>query len=155
MPAPVIADWDLIQTLYIQGLSPKRIMDRTGISQSTIQSRAKRYRWTALRAELASDLTRAATATLEDLSSRTKNKLGAVIERHTQLVPTATTWNKAKEINNDIEPLIRSAKVVFGWGDNDDNAVVRIGIMAGTVIDNVPPEKSILISETLPPEKTP
>lgn len=49
MPRPLLADWPLIQALFLQGFSDRQISERTGVKPVTIRARAARHGWCIMR----------------------------------------------------------------------------------------------------------
>src|SRR4051812_29160449 len=49
MPQALNADWNLAQTLYVQGVPYKAIAERVGVTEVSLRQRAYRHKWAALK----------------------------------------------------------------------------------------------------------
>ena len=138
----VQADWDLIQTLYAQGVGPKEISARTGVKADSISSRASRRNWqrlvTATKQVMQEPIRE--KPEIDEHSKRTRAALGKFVSRSAELVEQEIprlTGKRAIRLNQDLEPLVRNAKQVFGWSENSNEPAVRINLPASTAVVQV------------------
>lgn len=168
--SPESPDWTHVQTLYLQGKSPKEIEAITGIPKQSVSVRASRLGWTAslrksrqtvqVTAELAKD-DKDDSPKLTAQSERTRTALADVLVRSAEKLashPIHTT-STALRLNQDAESLVRNAKTVFGWSESQSTPSVRISVLSsfqvaptqdqakGPVID-VTPVKQVQDSES-------
>ena len=137
-PATTPTDWAIIQAMYAQGLGPKEISVRTGVSSNVIATRASRGNWSRLTTACASIVHASARNAVRDIvdeeSGRARKKLSVLIDRHLDKIPEARSWKHAASLQRDLEPLVRNAKCVYGWGEPDAAGAVRIGVIRNAVI---------------------
>lgn len=76
MPKPLVADWDLIKSLILKGLTPKQVSEQTGISHEAIRKRAQRSNWDKEKAKIAAVVSQAVQ---RDVTEGQKNYLNRVI----------------------------------------------------------------------------
>lgn len=127
---PAAPDWLLAPVLYAQGIPAATIAARIGVSHDCLRQRALRQGWSRLRDELAHSASLATEKAIDTIldghSSDTRKALGKAMAQHVALMPQATGWKQAVRLQEDLEPLVRNARVVFGWGEGDKQGVVQI-----------------------------
>jgi hypothetical protein len=139
-PAP---DWLLAQTLFAQGMSPKVIASQVGASLEAVHKRAQRGQWSVLADKTRSVAVQCAEHAVETVLSGysldTRKALGRAITEHVAKIPSAKGWKHANRIQQELEPLVRNAKTVFGWGNDDGSkASVRIGVLNMATVQALP-----------------
>jgi len=128
-------DWLLAQVLFAQGMPATAIAPRVGASAEAVHKRAQRGQWSRLRDETARGMVKATENTIETVlsgySMDTRKALGRALSEHVAKIPQAKGWKHAKSLQQDLEPLVRNAKVVFGWDAQDARPTqsIRIGVL--------------------------
>jgi hypothetical protein len=140
------ADWDLIQSLYVSGIKPKEIEARTGVKADTVSARASRKKWVALTARVKETLQvrengqgEAVIATSNHRSERARNSLAAILERAIDRIEQmpVQSGKAALKLASELEPVVRSCKVIHGWSDSAQSPLVRISVMAGSSVVSI------------------
>ena len=139
MPQAVQADWNLIREMYTQGLKCAEIEKQTGVKAGTIASRASRCKWTgvALQAKqavqkLIKGSEGESASKLGDSSERTRSRLARLVERSAERIEEMTlkSPSHALKVNQELESVVRNAKTVFGWTENQQAPAIRIAVLA-------------------------
>lgn len=142
MPNAVQADWGLIQQLYIQGFTPKVIADKTGVKADTVSIRAHRGKWKELAARAieavkgqvpqATEVQTATESALASSSERVRERLARLVERSVAKLEELDirTPSHALAVNGELEPVMRNAKVLYGWGEALAQPAIRIQVVA-------------------------
>ena len=143
MSKPFQADWQLIQTLYVQGLTPRAIAERINdpkISKELIQTRSKRGNWMRLRTATLSTSIQPAKVALSDereaianLSKQARNALAAEVIDSTHHLATLKR-SKSLESTYTRSQIARTtaetAKTVFGWdSDSAKSTVINVAVL--------------------------
>jgi hypothetical protein len=139
-PAP---DWLLAQTLFAQGLPHHAIAKRIGANPDAVRQRAVRGQWSQLRDAIEADSVRVVEKTIDHVlagySADTRKALGRSIVETAQSIPRPRGFKHATRIQSELEPLVRNAKTVFGWGNDDGSkASVRIGVLNLATVQALP-----------------
>lgn len=81
MPAALMVDWRIAESLYMQGVSVREVAHRLGVKHATVESRAKRYQWPERRKRTLAMVAVAAVERVEKgLAERGKAVLGVLME---------------------------------------------------------------------------
>ena len=120
MPKPLNVDWSFVQSLWLQGLTPARISQKTGVKVRTIESKATRAGW---RASLAKSQTALACYPQSDLmahvaksSSNVRSRLANTLDKSSEVL--ASLPLNGKTLDKRLESARKLAVVadpVFGW----------------------------------------
>lgn len=141
-------NWPFIQSLYLQGLTPKQISAQTGVKADTISCRASRNGWTsalakakpAVQVTVETSKAKDSEASLSKSSEAVRSGLADVITRSVEKIQALTlkTPKHALKVNSELECVVRNAKTVFGWSEGQSHPAVRINILGSAVIDTQP-----------------
>lgn len=128
------------KALYLRGLRPTSIAAETGVSTAVIHVWINRHGWKVLRnaTELTLDKRQGRVLSImpaapSAASNRTRDALAKVIEKHTEALAQVNAKADVKairKVGKALEPLVRSAKIVHGWG-NDSIAGVVVSELLG------------------------
>lgn len=146
-------DWEFIKTLYVQGLNPKAISERTGVKRDTIRARANYHSWIQLRettvpfypASRNSLVKRTQKALAEasqmaqDAFSREIHAQVAVLERQpprklADLANTRAREGRASVVNR----LVTTAEKLYGWSGNTQAPALNLTQINFTSADDRP-----------------
>lgn len=133
-------DWTVVQALYLQGVKLSTIADQTGANPVAIRSRARRLNWRSSALQVQSNIAQSARLALIQQSEATKRALGSVITKSAQVLERVQINSKGEacRINADMEPVVRNAKVVFGWRDEETKPIVNIGTLQSITLNTEP-----------------
>lgn len=143
MPAAVDTDWEIIKQLYIQGIPPHKIEERTGVKAKTIHTRATRGQWRRVQAKVIEEL-RIHTPMLSDhvakASIETRNVLAnSLRELSTHIAAPKSkprSLKQAVKLQADLEPAIRNAERIFGWSQQSSTTA-----FSSQVLSEAPPNE--------------
>jgi hypothetical protein len=134
MPASLKTNWEIIQSLYVNGVTCPRIAEQFGINVDTIRKRVAREGWVALRAKVIDDPRQADLAQESSLSTASmilKKSMARSLVRAARLLD-GTKVGTLKDMNKlqaELSPTIRNATVVFGWDKETTEPMVRVSIL--------------------------
>ena len=144
-------DWPLIQQLYIQGATLHAISMQCGVKPGTIAARASRNGWRKVATAASEKMqliqarearqAEAESTNLDKASQDARKRVSRSILEALSVLPSPDDWKTAAKQQTALEPLVRNAKTVFGWGDDAAPCSVRISLLAQagvhiTVSDN-------------------
>lgn len=135
VPKPLAIDWNAIQSLFLQGLPPATIAKQTGVKFGTIQSRASRKGWVAIRDGVKANLAKplrdtlamqvaqaqsnaiakasqqAQTAFAEEVNAQAKLLRSKPAKRLSDLSSTPKRQGRAAVVST----LVNAAAKLYGW----------------------------------------
>jgi hypothetical protein len=76
MSKPIAADWDLIKSLILKGLTPRQVSEQTGVSYEAIRKRGQREGWDKEKSQIAHYVSQAVA---KDVTEGQRNYLNRVI----------------------------------------------------------------------------
>ena len=131
------------QALYVSGMSSAQVSAKTGVPAGTVRKWSQRGKWFPLRDSLRQDMSQACLVTvgngLERASETMRTRLAGTLAKHVDAldkVPAKSNLKHISAVGAALEPLVRSSKVVFDWGERDALGVIDIASMR-TAIDAV------------------
>lgn len=163
MPTALKADWDLIRHLYLSGTPLDTIVKETGVAKGTIASRANRANWKRTQAA-AKSIVQTPTAPvdrrearepaidIEHASKTVRSRAAKAISSALDTLTEPGDWKTAARQQSQLEPLIRNARTVFGWGDDATTSSVRISILAQCVVSDGPSQNKHSFPAALGPD---
>lgn len=124
---PGVIDWKLIDGLYLQGLLPEAISERTGVNSRTIAVSLSRRGITKER-----DLTLAKQRE-EGRSDRLREKLGEIAESTADsLLAKAPSTPEDLNLHADTaQKVAKTASLLYGWGEGAQVAIIMPGVLTG------------------------
>ena len=130
-----VNNWDEIERLYMQGLTPTAISARTKVKATTIFQRATRYKWPAKRKALEAELTK---TTPQDMSARAASWQEQVADLMETRLNHLKTISPDKLKLSDLETLARiteltdkQARRTFGL--DQQQSPVSVGLVGITL----------------------
>jgi len=135
VPKPLNIDWNAIQSLFLQGIPPATIAKQTGLSVNTVQKRASRKGWVAIRDRVKVDLSKplrdtlamqvaqaqsnaiakasaqAQTAFAEEVNAQAKLLRSKPARRLSDLSSTPKRQGRAAVVST----LVNAAAKLYGW----------------------------------------
>ena len=134
MPVALPAETrEIVKSLWIQGVTNERILQQTGVKPGTLKTWTKRYNWPLLRSKVKQDVDRACVVVVQDglanASEALRGKMSALLEKHTESLAKVSAKPSLKHIQQvgaALEPLVRSAKAVYDWGQQDSIGIVQV-----------------------------
>ena len=120
---PDIDPDSLRRGLQRKGLSLKRV-NNTAIGQSSVSG--------VVSAALSAGDTVTLKAVRRVAGAKVREGLGRVLEAHTEALERVETRSEPEHIAKvgaAMEPLARTAKIVYGWSEGDGEGVVMVGRM--------------------------
>ena len=130
MPAPIVADWKLIESLFLQGVGATQLANDTGVAVATINQRARRGGWVKLRKELNGRVA-------VDLAERAKSWRTAAIgaaDRFLEairLMPQARVNKLARQDVQNLRDVIEAGLRAYGL-DKAGTEPIRLGVYVGS-----------------------
>jgi hypothetical protein len=136
MPRALNADWNLAQTLYVQGVPYKAIAEKVGVTEMSLRQRAHRHGWHALKTTALETVSQVVTQhsgrTLAQRSTEVRSALadelgesvGAL--RQTPLKPNLAHLDERAEVT---QKLVGAASKVYGWNTETEIPIVVVGRM--------------------------
>lgn len=144
----------LAQALYVQGFGPAVISQKTGVKRETVSTWAKRFKWTAVRDNLAEETAKACKVvvsnSLERESERMRSQFAGILSNHVSSlaqVPAKANLGHIQKVGQAIEPLARTAKAVFDWGNKVELGLIVAGEMTQAIDIEAEPTQPQAITE--------
>ena len=144
--------------LWYQGVRPHLICVETGVKPGTLKTWIKRGGWARAVAEGQAimvnrgitALTRETTAQLEGASSALREQFANLLAKGAEKLanaPLVESISHVKEFGDALEPLVRSAKIVHGWGSEG-----QAGLILGDLLssDQTPTEIAASVESVNP-----
>lgn len=131
MPKPLEINREIVKTLYLQGYTTKTICDQTGCTPTALKTWRNRFKWNQQVAE-AREIAVTHSAGVQSRSLALRETLADVLAKHSAAlakVPASPNLKHIKQVGDALEPLTRSAKTVFDWGNDKPNALIVMGDM--------------------------
>ena len=131
MPKALKVDWELIQALYVQGETAKRLSERFQIKEISIYSRAKRLGWPKLREECRRNkLERASKAVQNQTVTKVRkirDSLAKAEERVLQSIEAQPVESYVGDALEQVQRIIHSAAKtsveILGIGAESEDSV--------------------------------
>jgi len=136
MPRALNADWNLAQSLYVQGVPYKAIAEKVGVTEMSLRQRAHRHGWHALKTTALEAVSQAVTGhtgkTLVQRSSEVRSALADELNesvtalRQTPLKPNLAHLDERAEVT---QKLVGAASKVYGWASETEQPIIVVGMM--------------------------
>jgi hypothetical protein len=129
-----------VKLLYFQGVRPEVICSETGVKRGTLRTWINRYGWLRTVHAAQAMLTKRGERVVSfcpvpesSASQRTRTKLGNALEKVAAKLeeynPKASLRD-IRKVGKALEPLVRSAKIIHGWGNEGPTGLVMAGMLA-------------------------
>jgi len=158
--SPRNIDWKMAAELRAKGCTYAKVAELTGASSGDAvrTGLARRGVGVAIRTAVALGTTKHAQEGIEKASEATKSHLSkAVLAQSESLskIKISSNLRSIKAFGTAIEPLARTAKIVYGWGDQGPRSLVNVQVLSNLNVDELPDAGSepIQVHASVQPEK--
>lgn len=129
MPKALTVDRNFVQALFMAGLKLAEISKQTGVSVPTIHTWCSRYGWQKARSETIKKVETVYTG-LQSRSLGLRETFATDLQQTASAlakVPLKANYKAIRQRVECLEPLARTAKTVFGWGDETKAGLIVVG----------------------------
>ncbi len=145
---PRKVDWKLAAQLRAKGCTFNKVAELTGASsgESIRQGLNRRGVGVAIRTRVELEATEHAEESIQKASEATKSHLSrAVLEQSESLskIKISRNLRSIKAFGTAIEPLARTAKIVYGWGEQSGKTAVNVNVLGSVSFDDLPMAGSV------------